>query len=300
MLNVILVSKSPRRRALLSQIVPVFDVIPPYCDEKIEDFKSHEEYVVSLALKKLKSIPERYRSSDNMLIAADTVVVLDDIILGKPSSLEEAKAMLRMLSGKTHRVYTGVAVFRGGVIKSGCDVTFVSFKDLSSAEIEYYIDLVNPLDKAGAYAIQEHGELFINKIEGSYSNVVGLPLSLTYSLMKELGFKLFKWVKLLDIAKVIRSKNAGPFELTFDVMFDDEKVYEKFKGMNFLTKERFAKLYNIKLEDILVFEYFDQALALKITVKRDPPSGHFNDEDIYGAQKHVPLMSYMIPWENYE
>jgi len=95
----------------------------------------------------------------------------------------------------------------------------------------------------------------------------------------------------------VRSKNAGPFEVTFDVMFENPEDYKKFKEGNFLNRETFAKLYKISEEDILVFEFFDQALALKITTRRKVPSGNLGDEDVYAAQQHVPLMNFMVPWE---
>ncbi len=298
MVDVVLVSKSPRRKELLKQIIPVFRVVEPLSDEFLSYNVSSKEYVIKLALSKLNSVRNKF-DEQVILIAADTIVEIEGEILGKPKNISEAKSMLLKLSGKKHSVFTGVCVAKGDVCEKAVCETKVFFKRLTEAEIDYYISVINPLDKAGAYAIQESGELFIKRIEGSYSNVVGLPLNLTYELMRKVGFPLLKWKRLGDVATVVRSKNAGPFELTFDIMFDIEKDYKKFKEGRFLTKEKFAWLYGIDISDILVFEYFDQAQALKVTIKRDPPSGDIKDRDIYGAQMHVPLMNYLIPWEEY-
>ncbi|NPA15400.1 MAG: septum formation protein Maf [Deferribacteres bacterium] len=298
MVDVVLVSKSPRRRELLKQIVPVFEVVEPQCSESLNKSLSPEECVLELSSAKLDSVKDAF-CKEVILVSADTVVEVDGEIMGKPKSLDEAKYMLSKLSGREHRVFTGVCVSRGDALFSGVCKTCVLFKRLSQAEIDYYVDSVNVLDKAGAYAIQDRGELFVEEIRGSYSNVVGLPLNLTYRLMREAGFPLVRWVRLMDVASVVRSKNAGPFELTFDVMFEDEVAYRRFKEGGFITKRKFSSLYGIDEKDILVFEYFDQAQALKITVKRNPPSGDIRDRDIYGAQMHVPLMNYLIPWEEY-
>ena len=295
-MRVVLVSTSPRRRELLKRLVPVFDVVEPAGEGEVRREGHPAGVVLSLAELKLNSVD---RKGSGIYLAADTVVEVDGRILGKPSGFEEAFGMLKGLSGRWHRVYTGVVVERDGRRISGVECTKVKFASLSDDEIGWYLETYRPFDKAGAYGIQDGAEIFVEKIVGSYSNVVGLPLALVYRFLKRLGFKNCVWKRLADVARVVRSKNAGPFEVTFDIMFDDEESYFYFKRGSFLDKEAFARLYGIEVEDVLVFEYFDQALALKITIKRDVPSGSVGDEDVYAAQMHLPLMNFMIPWKVY-
>ena len=286
-MKVVLVSTSPRRKELLKRIVPVFEVVEPKAKE--DDLSlTPKEMAKELALRK-----------EAIYVAADTVVEYDGKALGKPVSLEEAKRMLKTLSGKWHLVHTGVAVSGSDRETVEVETTKVKFAPIEEYEIDFYVETYRPLDKAGGYGIQDGAELFVEKIEGSYSNVVGLPIRLTYKLMKECGFKPAKWVKLADIAAIVRSKNAGPFEVTFDIMFDDPEKYQAFKKGNFLTPKIFAELYGYREDEIIVFEYFDQALALKITARRKVTSGSIGDEDVYAAQQHVPLMNLLIPWKRY-
>ncbi len=295
-MKVVLVSSSPRRRELLRRITGDFTVVPPKGQEEASSLPPVEA-AKEAALKKLNSVS---RDEGSIYIAADTVVEVEGRVLGKPKSRGEAVSMLRMLSGRWHSVHTGVCVSKGEVRLTEVCTTKVKFFPLSDAEINWYIDAYNPMDKAGAYGIQDGAEAFVERIEGSHSNVVGLPLGLTYRMMKNVGFVPTLTVPLKEIAKIVRSKNAGPFEVTFDVMFDDEKTYLRFKRGNFITKSDFARLYGYSEDEILVFEYYDQALALKITAKRKVPSGSIGDTDVYAAQMHVPLMNYPIPWKRYE
>ena len=295
MKKVVLISRSPRRKELLKRIVPVFEVIGPSVDELIDTSLSPKELVLSLANRKMDSIKRKY---NRIYIAADTVVEVEGEVLGKPKDYEDAFRMLKELSGKRHFVHTAVVVF-GKKRLSTVVTTEVVFRKISDSEIRYYLDSFKPFDKAGAYGIQDMAEVFVESIKGSFSNVVGLPLAETYKLMREVGFELYRWIPLKELASVIRSKNAGPFELTFDIIFSNEKLYHRFKELNFLTPEVFAGLYNIDTSEISVFEYFDQALALKITIRRKVPSGNVEDTDIYGAAQHVPLMNLLIPWECY-
>ncbi len=291
----VLVSSSPRRRELFRRLIPVFEVVAPEVDEYVEA-SSPEELVKELALKKLSSVAVE---DGTFYVAADTVVVLGDRVMGKPKDESHAVSMLLELSGRVHRVLTGVAAAKDGDVVCEVEETLVRFHPITGDEALWYVETYRPLDKAGAYGIQDGAELFVESVEGSYSNVVGLPLSLTYRMLKRLGYRPTRWVRLGDVARVVRSKNAGPFEVTFDVMFGDWESYRRFKEGDFLTPEVFARLYGIPVEDVLVFEYFDQAMALKITVKRQVPSGSIGDEDVYAAQQHLPLFNFMIPWKVY-
>ena len=174
--RLILASKSPRRRYLLEKAGVEFTVIPSQLDESSIVLSSPESYVKTLAEAKAKDISDSY--PDSWVIGADTIVFIDNAILGKPTSRDEARAMLRRLSAKTHRVLTGYCICRKrtGHHISECVSTEVSFKELSEKEIDWYIDSGEPFDKAGAYAIQGIGTFLVRRINGSYTNVVGLPV----------------------------------------------------------------------------------------------------------------------------
>jgi septum formation protein len=129
---------------------------------------------------------------DELALGADTTVVINGAIIGKPADAEEAGRRLRALSGQWHEVLTGVTLARADRIVSAVSSTRVKFAELSDAEIEWYVSTGEPMDKAGAYAIQGHASLFVESIEGSYSNVVGLPMRLTYQLAREIGVELLK------------------------------------------------------------------------------------------------------------
>ena len=172
----ILASKSPRRKYLLNQAGLTFDVIPSTVDESQIPYTAPEAYVKQLAESKAADIARQYPQS--WVIGADTVVFIDDTILGKPKTTAQARAMLKQLSANTHQVHTGYCI--------GCHVkddffsetitTDVTFKALSEAEIEWYVHTDEPFDKAGAYAIQGLGTFLVKRISGSYTNVVGLPV----------------------------------------------------------------------------------------------------------------------------
>jgi septum formation protein len=172
----ILASKSPRRRYLLQQAGLCFAVIPSSVDESVVPLSVSDGYVRSLAEAKADDIAARY--PDNWVLGADTIVRIDGTILGKPRSPEEARCMLRRLSGQTHQVLTGYAICcrdRGRHF-SETVITDVTFKELTEAEIQWYIATREPFDKAGAYAIQGLGTFLVRRINGSYTNVVGLPV----------------------------------------------------------------------------------------------------------------------------
>ena len=174
--KLILASQSPRRRYLLEQAGLKFEVIPSRLDESTFELTTPEDYVKSLALAKAADIARTH--PDSWVIGADTIVFIGGTVLGKPGSGEEARQMLGMLSGATHRVYTGYALCcpAGGREIVNAVSTDVVFKALSPDEIDWYIHTGEPFDKAGAYAIQGLGTFLVRRINGSYTNVVGLPV----------------------------------------------------------------------------------------------------------------------------
>ena len=184
----ILASQSPRRRELLGLITQDFLVRPTGCDETL-DCADPAEHALQIACRKCAAALAEAGPED-AVIAADTVVYLDGLLLGKPRDPAEAAAMLSRLSGRTHTVCTGVAVaFRGGT-RNLCQQTRVTFYDLSRGLIDWYVSTGEPMDKAGAYGIQGRGALLVRDIAGDYSNVVGLPVAALYRLLVEMGVPL--------------------------------------------------------------------------------------------------------------
>lgn len=173
---IILASESPRRKYLLEQAGLEFSVVPSSFDEDSVPVCSPEIYVKILAQAKADDVSKRY--PDSWIIGADTIVLIDDNILGKPVSQMEARSMLKRLSGKIHQVYTGFTICRknGYCNHSKTVKTDVLFKNLTDKEIEWYIHTKEPFDKAGGYAIQGLGTFLVKSITGSYTNVVGLPV----------------------------------------------------------------------------------------------------------------------------
>ena len=173
---VVLASSSPRRRELLEQAGVSFEVVASPAEE-IHDAAMKPDLLCELNAT-LKAAAVAVMRPDATVIGSDTLVFIDDLPLGKPADLEEARGMLRRLSGRTHRVCTGVCVIYPGGGKSVFhDTTEVTFLTLDDAAIEEYFALVNPLDKAGAYGIQESGERIIAGIRGNFDNVMGLPVA---------------------------------------------------------------------------------------------------------------------------
>ncbi|MBE7040251.1 MAG: septum formation inhibitor Maf [Ruminococcaceae bacterium] len=177
-MGIILASASPRRRDILSNIGVKFGIFTADCDEYIEDGIMPAEAVMLLSMKKCAASAKYFANEKKIVIGADTVVVFENEILTKPKDSEDAFAMLRKLSGRIHSVMTGVSIMRTSDAK--CETfyekTDVKFKDLTDEEIRAYIKTGEPLDKAGSYGIQGIGSLFIEKIDGDYFNVVGLPV----------------------------------------------------------------------------------------------------------------------------
>jgi len=174
--RLILASKSPRRKYLLNQAGLKFDVIPSHFDERTIEFRSPREYVCSLARSKARDIATN--EPDSWVIGADTIVLINGRVLGKPRGKTAARQMLLSLSGQTHQVYTGYTICCANRSIEITDAvsTDVTFKVLSNDEIEWYIHTDEPFDKAGAYAIQGLGTFLVKSIDGSYTNVVGLPV----------------------------------------------------------------------------------------------------------------------------
>ena len=185
--KIILASQSPRRRYLLERAGLRFTVIPSEFDEATISASTPDDYVRSLAQEKARDIGRKH--PDAWVIGADTVVVVDGRILGKPGSTPEARDMLRRLSGRTHQVLTGYCIGRMSEARWFADTvrTEVLFKTLSEDEIEWYIQTGEPFDKAGAYAIQGIGSFMIESIQGSFTNVVGLPLCELVQMLSRLG-----------------------------------------------------------------------------------------------------------------
>lgn len=182
-LHVVLASASPRRAELLRAAGIDFEVMPAHVDETLQDGEAPAAYVARVAEDKARAIHQRH--PDRVILAADTTVVVDQHILGKPADAEDARRMLRLLSGRAHEVITGVSVITStGAIDTRLDRTTVEFAPLTPGEIEWYVASGEPMDKAGAYAIQGLASRFVSRIDGSYSNVVGLPVSLVCEMLR--------------------------------------------------------------------------------------------------------------------
>lgn len=186
-MTIILGSASPRRRELLSQLGVEFSVASPDIDETPRHGESPTDYVRRLAVEKSHAVRS---PADALVITADTTVDLGGEILGKPVDSEEAASMLRRLSSRTHRVHTGVALRRDTHVVVEVVTSLVTFTPLTPAAIEWYVGTGEPLDKAGAYAVQGAGGVFVHRVRGSVSNVVGLPLHTVAKLAAELGSPL--------------------------------------------------------------------------------------------------------------
>ena len=186
-MDIILASKSPRRRELLEQMgVRDFRIITPDIDEHMDRDLPPAELVRQISEEKARAVAAQV-GPDAVVIAADTVVALDGVVLGKPADKEEAFRMLSLLSGNRHQVYTGLTVLRGEQVFSQWEETAVTFRPLTAEEIEAYIATGEPMDKAGAYGIQGYGALFIEGISGDYYNVMGLPVCRLGQILGQLG-----------------------------------------------------------------------------------------------------------------
>lgn len=184
--KLILASRSPRRLALLRHLGIPFEVLPSNIEEVMDPFCSPEENARSLAIRKAEMVARKAR--DSFVVGADTLVVLNGEIIGKPANADEARRMLRRLSGNVHRVCTAFAIID---VPSGKqvvehEVTHVSFRKIEESEIEEYVGTGSPLDKAGAYGIQDdYGAVFVERVEGCFYNVMGFPLTKFLVTLKE-------------------------------------------------------------------------------------------------------------------
>ena len=183
MSRIILASASPRRRELMKLAGYDFEVICADIVEIVSENATPQEAVMSLALQKAQAVAAEHKEA--VVIGSDTVVALDGKILGKPHSEQEACEMLRLLSGKTHKVFTGVAIVCGDKVKNFFDETVVEFYSLGDEEIKKYVATGEPMDKAGAYGIQGKGSVLVKKINGDFFNVMGLPIAKLYREMSD-------------------------------------------------------------------------------------------------------------------
>ncbi len=192
MTRIILASQSPRRRQLLGQIWrEPFDILTPQADESYDPALSPQEIVASICRKKSDAAAALADDGTALIIAADTMVFLDGLRLGKPHSEEEAVEMLRALSGRTHTVCTGVTLRRGTRTETRVETTSVTFRPLTEREIRCYVATGDPMDKAGAYGVQGLAALFVSGIQGDYFNVMGLPLCLLGRMLEDFGVSLY-------------------------------------------------------------------------------------------------------------
>ncbi|HEX2715767.1 MAG TPA: Maf family protein [Candidatus Acidoferrales bacterium] len=190
MMKLILASASPRRAEVLRDAGLEFEAITTSVDEALRPNERAEELVQRLAEAKARSASARAQGPA-IVVGADTEVVVDSLVLGKPASADDARDMLRRLSGRTHRVVTGLVAIRlpDGATREALEATQVTFAPLSPEEIEDYVASGEPFDKAGAYAIQGRAGRFVTRVDGCYFNVVGLPLARLYRILRELGWQ---------------------------------------------------------------------------------------------------------------
>ena len=183
-MQLILASQSPRRRELLGLLRVPFTVRVADVDEKMDPSKAPFDEVARVSRLKAMAVP---REGDDVVIAADTIVVCDGKVLGKPKDEADARRMLHLLSGRDHQVMTGVTVIRGEDHETLTEVTDIRFRPLSDAEIRSYVSTGEPMDKAGAYVIQGGAALFAEKMVGDYYNVMGLPVCRLWQMLSRLA-----------------------------------------------------------------------------------------------------------------
>lgn len=183
--KLILASASPRRANLLKLLGLDFEIIDSHLNENEESYTMPEVHVLELAQKKALKVADKI--GEGVIVGADTIVVLNKKILGKPKNVREAKIMLAELSGKTHSVYTGIAFVEkpSGNSFSDYEKTEVTFRELQQNEIDEYVKTGSPLDKAGAYGIQDLSAVFVTKVDGCFYNVVGFPITKFYNAMRD-------------------------------------------------------------------------------------------------------------------
>ena len=183
--QIILASKSPRRIELLKKIIDNFEVHVSDIDENLET-NDPVDFVTRLSKDKVEEVAARF--TEGILIGADSIVVLDNVILNKPADKDDAARMLRMLSGREHKVFTGFTVLSkpGNASVSDYDMTRVKFRHIEDWEIDKYIEVAQPFDKAGSYGIQDESAVFVEYIQGCFYNVMGLPVTKVYRALTEI------------------------------------------------------------------------------------------------------------------
>ena len=190
--RLVLASQSPRRLELLKFLGLQFDVVPSRIDEN-SDLKDPAEFVKTLAVEKATDVVDQLKSAHaghSLVLGADTIVVLNNEILGKPTSREDAYQMLMRMSGRCHRVFTGVTLIdnESGNVETRHEMSSVYFRSLDPAEVRCYVKTNEPMDKAGSYALQGTASAFVEKIEGCYTNIIGLPIPLTVKMLRAVGY----------------------------------------------------------------------------------------------------------------
>lgn len=193
MMRIVLASGSPRRFELLKSLGLNFDVYRPDADESMKNGEAPHELCIRLSRLKAESGAKKF--PDSLIIAADTIVVIDDLILGKPKDRRDAFMMLKRLQGRWHEVITGISICMKKNILSHDEHTRVKFRELNDSEIEAYVSTGECDDKAGAYAVQGYGSLLVERIEGDYFNVVGLPLCSLGRMLNVFGIMLLEKVR---------------------------------------------------------------------------------------------------------
>lgn len=189
----ILASQSPRRRALLDMLGIPFEVVTAGIDETMDPSLPPEENAARVCRAKARAVGRTHPG--RLILAADTIVVVEGRILGKPHSPQEAKAMLQTLSGRRHTVMTGFCLWQDGAADTHVEQTHLRFKPLSDAEIDAYIGTGSPMDKAGAYGIQDQAAVFVEALEGDYYNVMGLPLCALTKCLRRRGIPVLGTVE---------------------------------------------------------------------------------------------------------
>ncbi|HIT33591.1 MAG TPA: septum formation inhibitor Maf [Candidatus Faecousia intestinigallinarum] len=191
-MNLILASQSPRRRELMGLYHIPFTACSADIDESMDASLPPEQEVARVSLKKAQAVE---RGAEDIVVAADTIVVCAGKILGKPKSAAQAAEMLRLLSGRDHQVMTGLSVLRGETAATVTEVTHIYFRELSEREIARYVESGEPMDKAGAYGIQGGAALFVRRLEGDYYNVMGLPVCRLWEILKGIAPEIMEeWV----------------------------------------------------------------------------------------------------------
>lgn len=185
---IILASKSPRRKQLLSMMGLEFTVQTADIDETMDPSQTPVHEVAAVSARKAEKIAAQH--PQDVIVSADTIVVIDGKILGKPKDEQDAARMLRLLSGRTHTVYTGLTVHADGKANTQVVSTGVTFRDLSDAEIAAYIETKEPMDKAGAYGIQGYGSMFVSHLDGDYFCVMGLPVCTLAGMLRDAGVRI--------------------------------------------------------------------------------------------------------------